>query len=117
MKILLVEDDRSLGETIQKWLEMDGYVGDWLMNGSDAKNVIIDGYDCLLLDRGLPGESGDAVLKALRQYRLAIRAVQRFHKHFNLAPYRSQSLFFCRKRKVSCKSRLPRAPHQQSTVS
>lgn len=67
MKILLVEDDRSLGETIQKWLEMDGYVVDWLMNGSDAKNVIIDGYDCLLLDRGLPGESGDAVLKALRQ--------------------------------------------------
>lgn len=67
MKILLVEDDRSLGETIQKWLEMDGYVVDWLMNGSDAKNVLIEGYDCLLLDRGLPGESGDDVLKFIRK--------------------------------------------------
>lgn len=67
MKILLVEDDRSLGETIQKWLQMDGYVVDWLMNGSEAKNVLIDCYDCLLLDRGLPGESGDEVLKALRK--------------------------------------------------
>lgn len=67
MKILLVEDDRSLGETIQKWLEMDGYVVDWLMNGSDAKHVLIEGYDCLLLDRGLPGESGDDVLKFIRK--------------------------------------------------
>lgn len=66
MKILLVEDDRSLGETIQKWLEMDGYVVDWLTNGTEAKNVFIETYDCLLLDRGLPGESGDEVLKALR---------------------------------------------------
>ncbi len=66
MKILLVEDDLSLGETIQKWLQMDGYVVDWLTNGGDSKNVAIDTYDCLLLDRGLPGLSGDMILKMFR---------------------------------------------------
>lgn len=66
MKILLIEDDLSLGETIQQWLEMDGYIVDWLTNGADAKNVMVDTYDCLLLDRGLPGLSGDMVLKLFR---------------------------------------------------
>lgn len=67
MKILLVEDDRSLGETLQKWLEMDGYVVDWVMDGVSAQNVLIDTYDSVLLDRGLPGASGDIVLKKLRE--------------------------------------------------
>lgn len=66
MKILLIEDDLSLGETIQKWMQMDGYVVDWLSNGADAKNVVIDTYDCVLLDRGLPGLSGDMILKLFR---------------------------------------------------
>lgn len=66
MKILLIEDDLSLGETLQKWLELDGYIVDWLTNGGDAKNVIVDTYDCLLLDRGLPGLSGDLILKLFR---------------------------------------------------
>ncbi len=66
MKILLIEDDLSLGETIQKWLELDGYTVDWLSNGADAKNVMVDTYDCLLLDRGLPGLSGDMILKLFR---------------------------------------------------
>ena len=66
MKILLIEDDLSLGETIQQWLEMDGYIVDWLTNGADAKNVLVDTYDCLLLDRGLPGLSGDMILKLFR---------------------------------------------------
>ncbi len=72
MKILLVEDDRSLGDTIQKWLQMDGYVVDWLTNGNDAKNVLIDTYDCLLLDRGLPGLSGDMILKNFRSQKKAL---------------------------------------------
>lgn len=72
MKILLVEDDRSLGDTIQKWLQMDGYVVDWLTNGQDAKNVMIDTYDCLLLDRGLPGLSGDMILKNFRSQKKAL---------------------------------------------
>lgn len=66
MKILLIEDDRSLGETIQKWLELDGYIVDWLSNGADAQHMVVDTYDCLLLDRGLPGLSGDMILKLFR---------------------------------------------------
>ncbi len=68
MKILLVEDDASLGQSIQEWLLMDGHVVDWIDNGEMAKNALLaQRYDCVLLDRGLPGITGDELLVFLRQ--------------------------------------------------
>lgn len=67
MRILIVEDDPSLGSTIQNWLELDGYAVDWIKNGTLAKTALISQvYDCILLDRGLPGLSGDDLLHQLR---------------------------------------------------
>ncbi|MFT3719350.1 response regulator transcription factor [Pseudorhodoferax sp.] len=67
MRILLLEDDRSLGATLQSWLQMDGYAVDWLVRGDQAAAALAGhDYQCVLLDRGLPGLQGDAVLQALR---------------------------------------------------
>lgn len=67
MRILLVEDDTSLGETILAWLRLDQHAVDWVRRGDSAHSALLTHhYDCVLLDRGLPGLSGDALLGALR---------------------------------------------------
>ncbi|RYF54056.1 MAG: response regulator transcription factor, partial [Comamonadaceae bacterium] len=67
MRILLIEDDPSLGSSLQSWLQLDGYAVDWLQRGDQAATALAThAYQCVLLDRGLPGLAGDAVLQALR---------------------------------------------------
>jgi len=67
MRILLVEDDTSLGDTIQAWLRLDGHAVDWVERGDSADTALkTHHYDCVLLDRGLPGLTGDALLAGLR---------------------------------------------------
>ena len=67
MRILLAEDDQSQAESIKTWLEMDGYVIDWVERGDHAILAIEQHqYDCVLLDRGLPKATGDEILKTLR---------------------------------------------------
>lgn len=69
MRILLVEDDPSLGSSIQSWLQMDGYAVDWIQRGDQVAGAIAThAYQCMLLDRGLPGQGGDAVLQSLRTH-------------------------------------------------
>ena len=60
MRILLVEDDPSLGATLQSWLQLDGYAVDWVRRGDLAETALrTQPYQCVLLDRGLPGPSSD----------------------------------------------------------
>jgi two-component system OmpR family response regulator/two-component system response regulator QseB len=67
MRILLVEDDISLGETMLAWLRLDQYAVDWVRSGDSAETALMTHrYDCVLLDRGLPGMSGDTLLELLR---------------------------------------------------
>jgi len=67
MRILLIEDDYSLGSSLQSWLQMDGYAVDWLQRGDQATTALAThSYHCVLLDRGLPGLDGDTLLRALR---------------------------------------------------
>ncbi|MDR2174038.1 MAG: response regulator transcription factor [Burkholderiales bacterium] len=69
MRILLVEDDVSFGEAVAAWLRLDGYAVDWLTRGDQAEIALeTHQYDVALLDRGLPGQSGDAVLRVLRAH-------------------------------------------------
>lgn len=67
MRILLVEDDTSLGDTILTWLRLDQHAVDWVLRGDSAQTALMTHrYDCVLLDRGLPGLTGDALLAQLR---------------------------------------------------
>ncbi len=70
MRILLAEDDLSLGDTLKSWLSLDGHAVDWVQRGDQADTALRShDYDCVLLDRGLPGLEGDALLAALRARR------------------------------------------------
>ena len=73
MRVLLAEDDRSLGETLQSWLQLDGYAVDWVMRGDLADTALrTHSYDCVVLDRGLPRLSGDSLLARLRAHGNAV---------------------------------------------
>lgn len=52
---------------MQSWLQLDGYTVDWVQRGDHADTALLSHtYECVLLDRGLPGMSGDGLLSRLR---------------------------------------------------
>jgi len=67
MRLLLVEDDRMLGESLRKGLRQQGHAVDWVQDG-EAADLALAGepYDVVLLDLGLPRKGGMAVLRDLR---------------------------------------------------
>jgi two-component system OmpR family response regulator len=68
MRILLVEDDSMIGESLLDLLRAEHYAVDWVRDGALADKVLRDeSYDLVLLDLGLPGMDGLDVLRALRQ--------------------------------------------------
>lgn len=67
MKLLLVEDDFILGDAVKEALNREGYIVDWVRDGSMALNVIkTNAYDIILLDLGLPRLSGLEIIKSIR---------------------------------------------------
>ncbi|HUJ86976.1 MAG TPA: response regulator transcription factor [Burkholderiales bacterium] len=70
MRLLLVEDDRMIGESVQKGLRLDGFSVDWVQDGSAAELALgTERYDCVLLDLGLPKKDGMDVLRGMRNAR------------------------------------------------
>ncbi len=68
MRILLVEDDSMIGESMRQGLRQDGFTVDWAQDGRAAELAIENGvYDLLVLDLGLPKKEGLDVLKQLRR--------------------------------------------------
>ena len=68
MRILLVEDDPMIGESVRKGLRQDGFVVDWVEDGEGAELALAShAYDLMVLDQGLPRKGGLEVLKSLRQ--------------------------------------------------
>jgi two-component system response regulator QseB len=65
--ILVVEDDRFIGEMYVRSLKKEGYEVDWMVGGNDgliaARNKP---YDLILLDVMLPEKRGNEILEALR---------------------------------------------------
>ncbi len=67
MRILLVEDDEMIGQSLQKALETNGWSVDWVKEGLLAQSAMADGgYACVLLDLGLPRRDGIEVLRIAR---------------------------------------------------
>lgn len=67
MRILLVEDDRGLCDAIAYWLRAHDYEVDCCHDGNVAQYFIEEGaFDCILLDRMLPGQDGVTVLHKMR---------------------------------------------------
>jgi len=67
MRILLVEDDRMIGESVHAALKQDGHAVDWVRDGRAADAALsAESFDLVLLDLGLPQRDGLDVLLALR---------------------------------------------------
>ncbi len=67
MKILLVEDDRSISRFIAKGLKEKGYVVDVSPDGEEGLQLMLNqSYDLVILDILLPGLNGYEILKAMR---------------------------------------------------
>lgn len=68
MRILIVEDDKIIGDGLVQGLLMDNYAVDWVETKASAETALLTTpYDLLVLDIGLPDGSGLDVLKKLRQ--------------------------------------------------
>jgi len=67
MRLLLVEDDLMIGESLQRALRLEGYAVDWVRAAPVADGTLAsERFDLALLDLGLPGGDGLDVLRALR---------------------------------------------------
>ena len=66
-RILLLEDDRALGETIKELLEENGYGVDWVRDGAEAAELSYDNdYDLYIFDINVPELDGYELLEGLR---------------------------------------------------
>ncbi|MDF8362926.1 response regulator, partial [Achromobacter anxifer] len=67
MRILLVEDDLMIGESVLDCLRAERYAVDWVKDGNAAELALrTDAYDLILLDLGLPKRDGLSLLRDLR---------------------------------------------------
>lgn len=70
MKILVIEDEAELRETIRESLSKERFLVETAADFSSAMNKINDyNYDCILLDIMLPGGSGLDLLRELKKMR------------------------------------------------
>jgi two-component system, OmpR family, copper resistance phosphate regulon response regulator CusR len=71
VRILLVEDNRRLSDTLKLILQDDGYAVDTAYDGIEGEEAgMISGYDVIILDIMLPGKDGLAVCRELRNRRV-----------------------------------------------
>ncbi|WP_099866365.1 response regulator transcription factor [Pararhizobium haloflavum] len=68
MRILLVEDNRDLGEAVEGRLKREGHSVDWVRDGEAALSFAVgDNFDAVILDLMLPGRDGISVISELRR--------------------------------------------------
>jgi len=72
MKILLVEDDRKIGQFVKKGLEEVGYVCAWARSCQAAREAVVESdFEVIVMDIGLPDGNGLELLTGWRANSLA----------------------------------------------
>ncbi len=67
MKILVIEDDPTVGEFVRRGLEEQRWQADLVNNGLEGERMAVSQpYDLVILDMRLPGRNGLDVLRTLR---------------------------------------------------
>lgn len=62
MRVLVVEDDRLIADMVTRGLRRHHFAVDTAYDGDEASHsLLVNDYDVVVLDRDLPGKSGDAV--------------------------------------------------------
>ena len=68
MRILLVEDNPLIGESIRLSLQNEAYIVDWVRDGRAAERALAsDHFELILLDLGLSHKSGPNILRDFRR--------------------------------------------------
>jgi two-component system OmpR family response regulator/two-component system response regulator QseB len=71
MRVLVVEDDLMIGESLSEALQDEAYTVDWVKDGRQAILTLrVQPYDIILLDLGLPEIDGMGVLTAMRDAKI-----------------------------------------------
>ncbi|MCS6795401.1 MAG: response regulator transcription factor [Raineya sp.] len=71
-KILIVEDDFSLAESLKKQLSAEGYLVENVYDGLLAEKLALrQHFDCIILDINLPSKNGYEVCKSLRNHHIS----------------------------------------------
>jgi len=75
MKVLIIEDNEKLAQSLKRGLEQEGFAADYLLDGEsgqrrvESKNNL---YDAIILDVMLPLKDGISVCKELRAKQITI---------------------------------------------
>lgn len=76
MRVLLVEDDELLGDSIRSGLTQYQYTVDWVKNGLAAWSALqTEHFDLVILDLNLPKLSGEEVLKNIRAKNISVPVI------------------------------------------
>ncbi len=75
MKILLLEDNKTLNETIKLKLELKGYEVHSFFDGLKAYDNVTEGFSCFILDINVPNIDGIKILKKIREYYVEIPVI------------------------------------------
>ena len=68
MRILLIEDDRLIGDGLNEGLNRLSFTVDWFKTGDEGYEALFQApYDAVVLDLGLPDRNGLSILKEWRQ--------------------------------------------------
>ncbi|HZH40493.1 MAG TPA: response regulator, partial [Gemmatimonadales bacterium] len=73
MKVLVVEDDKTVGQYVKRGLAEAGYQTDLVADGEEGLRLGSSGhYDLIVLDLRLPKLTGPEVLRTLRDRGLSV---------------------------------------------
>ena len=76
MRILIVEDEKSLAEIVADRLKKEKYIVDISLDGEDGLyNALMDVYDLIILDIMLPGVDGIEILKEIRKNNISAKVI------------------------------------------
>jgi DNA-binding response OmpR family regulator len=71
MKILIVEDEKDLRESMCAYLKQEGYLVESAGNFENAlEKILVYEYDCIVVDIMLPGGSGLQLIKELKKAKI-----------------------------------------------
>jgi len=71
MKVLIVEDEKPLSDSISNYLKQEGYICEIALNFDQADRKIAGNeYDCIVLDIGLPDGNGLNLIKTLKENKM-----------------------------------------------
>ena len=76
MRILIVEDEKSLAELVANRLKKEKYIVDMAYDGEEGLyNALMDVYDLILLDIMLPNINGIEILKQIKENNIKSKVI------------------------------------------